>query len=399
MKPQLITLTLATLALLSACGGGGTTPINTPPPPASPPTAPPASPPIAPPPAPPLTPPTGTGNVPTELVGVWQYLIASSGDYTDTSSGTTFSMTGGYAVQLKLNASGQFYFAQFSSGVSTSCPLVTYFEQMTGVATFQNNQLTLTPSQRRLDITNCTNSGSRTLSNDPVQLGAVVSSTQSQIGEATLKMDLTGWPFPVSLQLLQYVPSNPDQPAQPPNFQLGTAAMYNDFIGLWTPSPGSSTDFYDPQTGAFTIPELNGSDHRWLRFTADGYEMAMAWPNLYFVPTGRCKKDLIYYEKGTALFTTTDNVNNENNHLLGDVRFQASDARLIVNVRDCGSDNGVTRYTLKPLTSYFRWLYYSPGKPPESFALGCQYTQLNVWQFSTCNNIGSSWAVSHFRRQ
>jgi hypothetical protein len=396
---------LLSVALVACPGGGGTTtPPTTNPPTTTPPTT---NPPTTTPPmtTPPLTPPTATGNVPADLVGVWQYLIASGGDYRDNANGTTFSMTNGYSVQLKINAQGQFYFAQFSSGVSNSCPFVTYLEQMVGVVVYQKDQngqqsLTLTPSQRRLDINNCTRSETRTLSNNPVQLGITVSNAQSQIGEATLKMDLTGWSIPLSLSLVQYVPTNPDQPAQPQDFQLGTNAWFDEFIGLWAPSSGSSIDFYDPQTDTFTIPPLNGNDHRWLRFTQDGYEMAKVWPNLYFIPTGPCKKDLIYYEKGTARFKTTDNVGGQGNHLLGDVRLQASDARLIVNIRDCGSDNGATRYNLKPLTSYFRWLYYAQTDVThESFAFGCQYQPLNVWQFPTCNDAGSGWAQSLSRRQ
>jgi hypothetical protein len=387
-------LLLLSVALVACPGTGGTIT----PPPASP--TPPTTPSPTPPNPTPPTPPTATGNVPAELVGVWQYLIASAGDYTDTTTGATFTMTGGYAVQLKINAAGQFNWEHFSKGVSNSCRAVSYLERATGVAVLANNQLTLTPTQRRLVITNCDQSGTRTLDNTPLSFSATLSDTPNQIGEPSYKLALEGSALTVKLEIVQRTPpTNPVQPAQPPNFQLGTDGVYTELYGLWTPYPDSSTDFYNPQTGAFTIPEYNGTDPRWLRFSQDGYEMAKVWKDLPIFTTGTCSKDLIYYEKGTALFKLTESSDQYKTYS-GDVRFQATDARLIVNVQGCESDNGVTRYTLKPLVSYFRWNYDSYSS--ESFKIGCQYTPLNAWQFAACfsvYNVTSDWMSALRKRQ
>ena len=372
---------------LVACPGTSnpTTPPTNPTPPS--PTNP--TPPTPPSPTPP-SPPAPTGSVPPELVGIWQDTIASSGDYKNVTTGETFSLTQGYSVQLKFKANGQFYFAHASTGVSTTCAYVSYFDQMTGVAVFQNNQLTLTPTQRRLDISSCTNSRSLDLTKDSLSFNATILDTQSELGEPSYTLALAGSDYTLNLKILQREPpSNPDQPAQPQDFQLGTDGVYSDLNGLWTPALGSSTDFYNPQTGAFTIPDLNGSDHRWLRFSADGYETAKVWVNQYFLSPGVCKKDLIYYEKGAALFKVTEDVGGTGTHFVGDVRLQASDVRLIVNIRDCGSDNGVKRYTLKPLAGYYRWIYFKDT--PDRISLGCVYQPLNVWQFGVCNRYYSEY--------
>lgn len=375
---------------LVACPGTSnpTTPPTNPTPPSptnpTPPTPPNPTPPSPTPPSPP-SPPAPTGNVPPELVGIWQDTKASSSDYKNVTTGETFTLTKGYSAQLKFKANGQFYFAHLSTGASDTCAYVNYFDQMTGVAVFQNNQLTLTATERRLDITNCTNSRSLDLTKNPLSFNVTLAEAQSELGEPSYTLALAGSDYTLNMKVLQREPpSNPDQPAQPQGFQLGTDGVYSDFNGLWTPDPGSSTDFYNPQTGAFTIPVLNGSDHRWLRFSADGYETAKVWVNQYYLSPGACKKDLIYYEKGTALFKVTEDVGGMGTHFVGDVRLQASDARLIVNIRDCDSDNGVKRYTLKPLAGYFRWIYYKDT--PERISLGCLYQPLNVWQFGVCNN-------------
>ena len=374
---------------LVACPGTSnpTTPPTNPTPP-SPTNPTPPTPPSPTPPSPP-SPPAPTGNVPPELVGIWQDTKASSSDYKYVTTGETFTLTKGYSAQLKFKANGQFYFAHLSSGASDTCAYVNYLDQMTGVAVFQNNQLTLTATERRLDITNCTNSRSLDLTKNSLSFNATLAEAQSELGEPSYTLALLGSDYTLNMKVLQREPpSNPDQPAQPQGFQLGTDGVYSDLNGLWTPAPGSSTDFYNPQTGAFTIPDSNGSDHRWLRFSADGYEMARVWRNEY--SAGACKKDLIYYEKGTALFKVTENVNGTGTHFVGDVRLQASDARLIVNIRDCISDDGVKRYTLKPLAGYFRWIYFKDA--PERISLGCVYQPLNVWQFGFCNNYYSEYA-------
>ncbi len=331
-----------------------------------------------------LPPPPPVGNVPAGLVGIWQDTLASSGVFINPVTGEQFTMTSGYSAQLKIAVSGQFTFTHYSSGVATNCSFVGYRDQMVGVAEFQNNRLTLKPRERRLDVTNCTNSGSRTLPLDPVSFVTTLSDYETLIGEITSQLQLSDGPYPLNFKLLNREPPNdPAQPSAPTAFQLGNQTPYNELIGLWVPGSPTDTNFYNPQTGDFYIPELNGGDHRWIRFVAGGYEMAIAIRNASTV--GVCEKDLIYYEKGSATFNLLENIGGNGNRFIGDLRLEADDARLIVNIRNCATDDGVKRYNLKPLTGYYQWGF----SPPNTFDLGCQHRPWHAWQFASCPN--SNW--------
>jgi len=317
-----------------------------------------------------------TGSFPAELSGIWQDTLASGGEFTNLYTGVTFNMTQGYSAQFKVRPNGEFYFAHYSQGVSSTCALVSFFDQMVGQAEFTGSRLVLRPRERRLDVQNCANSGPLNLPLSPVSFDAVVSEYETFL-DTTVQMVLSGGPYPLKFKLLNPTPpANPPQPPQPQDFQLGTETPYQGIIGLWG---HRDTDFYNPQTGVYRFPDCCG-ENRFLRFTAEGYELGMAFVQVNL--EGVCKKDLIYYEKGNALFKVTDQ--RDPDTYQGDVRLEATQARLIVRIRECGSEDGVQEHSLKPLTSYYRWSYTMPAGG-DYFMLGCQYGR-HLWGFAVCYN-------------
>lgn len=327
---------------------------------------------------------------PALLVGVWQQTASSADDYTNTVTGERFRLGSGFSVKLILHADGRYALQHYTQGVSSSCARVSYLDDSVGTATVQDNRLVLRPSQRTLTIVNCTSPGKRTLPNNPLVFNASLEYYETLIKEVTLKLELQGGPFPLSLKLLQLDPMlELPPPAQPEGFQLGQDPPYRELLGLWADAQDSDTGFYNPQTGAFYIPKYNARENRWLRFVSGGYELAKVFEDAN--TEGVCKKDLIYYEKGSALFQVL-NVNN--NTYTGDVRFQASEARLIVQVRGegCGSFAGTRRYNLKPLTAYYKFGFTESV----GFQLGCEWPQ-HRWQFAVCVN-GAGWN-SYRKRQ
>jgi len=362
------------LLLLTACGGGeagGSPPGGSNPPGGSPPGG---------------GNPPATGNFPVELTGVWQNTQASGGEFTNILTGITFTMTQGYSAQFKVKPNGEFYFALYSQGVSPNCSLVSFFDQMVGLAEWGNNRLVLRPRERKLDVRNCANSGSFNQPLTPVTFEAVLSEYETFL-DTTLQMELTGGPYPLKFKLLNRTPpADPAQPPQPQGFQLGTETPYQEIIGLWG---RYQTNFYNPQTGAYQFPECCG-ENRFLRFAPGGYEMGMAFINASL--EGVCKKDLIYYEQGNALFKITNNRGSDT--VQGDVRLEATQAKLIVRIRECRAEDGVWEYTLKPLTGYYRWSYTFPSGG-EDFMLGCQYPG-HAWRFPICYDA-NPWIT--YRRQ
>jgi len=317
-----------------------------------------------------------TGSFPAELSGIWQDTLASGGEFTNLYTGVTFNMTQGYSAQFKVRPNGEFYFAHYSQGVSSTCALVSFFDQMVGQAEFTGSRLVLRPRERRLDVQNCANSGSLNLPLSPVSFDAVVSEYETFL-DTTAQMELSGGPYPLKFKLLNPPPpANPPQPPQPQDFQLGTETPYQEIIGLWG---HRDTDFYNPQTGVYRFPDCCG-ENRFLRFTAEGYELGMAFVRVNL--EGVCKKDLIYFEKGNALFKVTNQ--RDPDTYQGDVRLEATQARLIVRIRECGSEDGVQEHSLKPLTSYYRWSYTMPAGG-DYFMLGCQYGR-HLWGFAVCYN-------------
>jgi hypothetical protein len=317
-----------------------------------------------------------TGSFPVELSGVWQNTLASGGTFVNVATGVEFSMTQGYSAQFKVQPNGEFYFAHYSSGVSSTCSFVSFFDQMTGLAEFSNGRLTLRPRERRVDATACANSGSFPQPLAPVTFDAVVSDYPTSL-DTTLQMQLSNGPYPLALKLLNRPPpSNLQAPAQPPQFQVGPYPGYMEFLGTWG---RYESDFYNPQTGATLFRDCCG-DGRFLRIQADGYEAGFTFARANL--EGVCKRDLIYFERGTANFLITDNRGSDT--VQGDVRFTPTEATLFERIRECGRENGMRQYPVTPLPRYHRWSYTSASSGgSDSFMIGCQYPQ-GFWGFAFC---------------
>ncbi len=316
-----------------------------------------------------------SGSFPAELVGIWQNTLASGGTVTNTLTGVEFSMTQGYSAQLKVRANGEFYFAHFSAGVASNCASVSFFDQMVGLAEFRDNQLTLRPRERRLDVSNCANSGSFAQALDPVTFDAALSEYETSL-DTTLQMELSGGPYPLSFKLLNRAPpATPPASSQPAGFQVGDVIAYQDVIKRWG---RYEVDFYDPQTGTYRFPDCCG-ENRFLRFSPSGYELGFAFINANL--EGVCKRDLIYFERGESRFIVTEQRGTDTSQ--GDLRLQASEARLIVRIRECGDEDGVTEYPVPPQVGYYRFSYTTPAGG-ESLMLGCQYPRGHSARFAVC---------------
>lgn len=324
------------------------------------------------------------GSVPQELVGIWQETRSSSSEY-ENEFGETFSSLTGFSVQLKINAEGKYYFGHYTSGVSNDCASVTQFDQSQGSAVLEGNVLTLQPVVRHLDLSDCENSVSGYVDPEPIVLTVRLSEDREYTGGMrTWLMHAEGFGFPLELTSLfrppTYVPAAPEQPAE---FTLGTDPPYEDIQGFWVAASGTDPNFYDPDTDEFYFPELNGSPHQWLKFDGENYETAVALQNVS--SQGVCELDLIYYERGQAVFVVLEDVGGQGSHFVGHTAFYASDSRLIVNIRECDEDDGAVRYDLDPLVSYYRWIYFSENNPPESFSMNCDFP-LSEWQSLLCGN-------------
>lgn len=323
--------------------------------------------------------PGATGDVDASLVGIWQETVASGGDFQNTATGATFSVTQGYSARLKIRADGRYSFEHYSAGASATCSSVSALDRSSGVADFKDGKLVLRPSERTIDVRACADSGVKSLGAEPIEWNAQVAPYQTIAKETTRKVTLSGGPYPLTLKLLQLDPTTQTtQPPQPPGFQLGGDSPYDVFIGTWAPSSGSDLGFFEPSSGDFYVPKYNGAEHKWIRFVPGGYEMATVLENAAGAGSGVCKKDLVYWEKGTALFSTLKVTNDTYE---GDARFQATEARLVVNVTGCEEDDGVKSYAVKPLSSYYKWQYTAQV----GFVLGCEYDK-TPFQFATCTN-------------
>ncbi|HEX2730142.1 MAG TPA: hypothetical protein VHM70_01000 [Polyangiaceae bacterium] len=324
------------------------------------------------------------GSVPSELTGVWQETRASASDYEyDDGFGGTFSLTSGFSVQLKLTPDGQFYFAHYSSGASSNCAAVSQLEQAVGSAVFSGGTLTLYPQVHQIEATNCSNSSKFDAGLDPLVLDATLTEDRQVYGGMRMyRLELEGYAHPLDLVSLFRVPDyEPFQPDTPADFPAVESGGYAELQGLWAADSGTDVDFFNPDTGEFYLPELNGSPHRWIRFDNANYETAVALQNVN--TEGVCATDLIYYERGTANFGVTQDVGGQGDHFIGGARLDAEAARLIVNIRDCDEDNGVLTYDLQPLTSYYEFnLFLSE---PIMLDMNCKYSQ-SEWQSLLCED-------------
>lgn len=330
-----------------------------------------------------------------DLVGIWQMTRASGGDYKNMTTGFSFSMTSGFSVLLKIRPDGNYLMQFYSSGVANNCAFASNFENSAGTVTYQGNQLILQPEWHTLEVTDCDVS-----TPDKVDMGTEeivytfkLSEEFDYNGLRGAKMELTGGTIPFDLELLYLEPLMPGyQPKQPADFVLGTDPPYKEILGLWTPYPDSDINFYNPQTGEFYLPEYNGAEHSYLRFNEDGsYEMARFWGNYSY--EGICEKDYIYYERGTPHFAITEPPQYQGANVIGHAEFKATDARLIVNIRECGEDTGVLRYNLVPQISYYKWNFRPETNDlvyiPQGFSIQCAWEK-SEWQFMFCDGYGYS---------
>jgi hypothetical protein len=323
-----------------------------------------------------------------DLVGIWQMTRASGGDYQNMNTGFTFSMTSGFSTLLKIRPNGDYLMQFYSSGVSSNCAFASNFENSAGTVSYQGEQLILQPAWHTLEVSDCDPA-----TPDKIDLDTKLREEFDYNGLRGIKMELTGGVIPFDLELLHREPLMPGyQPTQPADFILGTDPPYQEIAGLWTPYPDSSIDFYNPQSGEFYLPEYNGAEHSYLRFNPDGsYEMARYWGNYSY--EGICEKDYIYYEKGIPNFAITRSPQYQGDNVLGDAKFQATDARLIVNIRECDPDTGVLRYDLMPQVSYYKWIFRPETNDltyiPEGFSIQCAWEK-SEWQFMFCDGYGYS---------
>lgn len=340
------------------------------------------------------TPPTGPaapGTLPPELVGVWQQTRASGGDYRDLVSGSTFSMTSGFATVLKLRADGSYVFQFYSSGVATDCGFVSTLDTSVGSAQLLAGGLVLWPSERTIENQRCGASGSgrHAVALDPIPLAYRLTEGFDVHNHRTWTLQLEGGPVPLSLTLLHRPPAaEPPRPAFPSDFVTGADTPYDVLQGVWSANHHSDLGFFDPASNAWYLPDFNGAKHQWVRFTPAGYELARAWRN-YNLGEGVCGKDYVYYERGRAQLAVVENLGE--GAYRGHARFVGEDARLVVNVRDCGADTGATLHTLTPQVSYYAWIYRPAssafGQIPATLSLQCPW-EMSEWQFMVCD--GSS---------
>lgn len=323
------------------------------------------------------------------LEGIWQQTRSSGSDFRNLTTGYEFSATEGFSTQLIVGDTGNYYQAYFSSGYQPSCSnQLTYFEQSAGTVAVSGNQLTLQPSQHQVTVTGC-NPGVTDLGTAPIVYTFAVRQQFYDASGRTYYMSLEGGPHPLDLVLLHHAPASPPyQPAQPEDFLVGTTQMFAEFMGTWTPNAGSRLDFYDPATNQYYVPDRDGNHHHWLRFYSEvdrNYEFATVWRDPY--GQGVCRKDYIYWERGKTLFYLLEG---DSTGAFGHVRFQATEARLLVDVSECGELDYAQIYSLTPTTSYYRFRYISNedefGHPTaESMSINC-YWERSEWQYMLCED-------------
>ncbi len=325
-----------------------------------------------------------------DLVGIWQMTRASGGDYENLTTGYAFSMTSGYSSLLKIRADGSYMMDFSSAGVSSNCAMVSSLEQSAGTVTYRGDQLILQPAWHTIKLDNCTSLSKQGMGTEPIVYTFTLSEEFDIHGLRGKKLELTGGPIPLDMDLFHPEPLMPGyQPQQPTDFVLGTDPPYQEFLGLWAPSPDSDVNFYNPQTGEFYFPEWNGASHNYLRFNNDGsYEMAVEAKD-YNYYEGICNRGYIYYEKGIPTFSITESPRNPGDYTRGHAQFKAIDARLVVNIRDCDEDNGVRRYNLTPQISYYTWELLPANGHPDMFYMQCPWEK-SEWQFMFCGSYGLS---------
>ncbi len=323
------------------------------------------------------------GDVPAELVGVWQRVGATSRPY-DGEFGETFTRISDASVKLEVTAEGQYRFSHHTTGIAGGCDVVSRLDESSGTATLRGNVLTLSPLTRRVETQTCETDVSVVTELEPIDLEIRLTEGRTPVGGLrSFVMSAEGYGFPLTLTSLFREPNYvPEQPARPEEFVLGVNGAFADLQGAWTTS-STATDasFYDPDTDEFDFEGFDGPE-RWLHFNRDDYEIAVALKNVN--GEGSCEVDLIYYERGIGAFEVLEDVDDLGMHFIGHVALGALESRLIVNVRECEHHDGAIRYDVDPLTSYFRWDYLAESEYPESFTLACDFPK-SEWQTLLCD--------------
>jgi len=363
IRPSLLLVVLIALAL-TACQGavGEVPPVNQPPTPLAP-----------------------------ELVGVWQESLASGGEYRDDGTGLTFDMTSGYNAVLKLRESGHYHFSFYAAGVTHDCAFVAQFDQSVGVVSVSGSTLTLTPSERRLDVTDCDGDSSRTLANDPLEFAMALVAGHDFNGMRSQTLELTGGPVPFRLDVLHQEPSaTPYVPAQPEDFVLGDGSPVAGLTGLWKASAGDPANYFDPEAGTFLLPGEGEFDYQQFALGDDWYELSRTWTS--YDVSGVCQKDYVYFERGTPTLSQVYDIYEDGSYRIGHARLEATEAALAVQIRECGDDDGAYFHELVPVTSYYQWDLWAAGadatSDPAMLKLGC-LDELNEWQFMVCGGFDS----------
>jgi len=323
------------------------------------------------------------------LQGIWQETRASSGDFRNPSTGYEFSATEGFSTQLIIGADGAYRQAYYSSGYHSACTApITYFEQSVGTVAVSGNHLTLQPSQHRVTVTGC-NGSVVDLGKTPIAYTFEVVQQFYDASGRIYYMNLDGGPHPLELELLHHAPaSSPLTQPQPVDFELGSEPMYLQFMGTWSASKGSRLDFYDPDTNEYYIPDLDGNHHQWISFSDEperNYEFATVWRDPY--GQGVCKKNSIYWERGKTTFYLLEA---DAEGAFAHVRFEPTDARLIVVISNCDDLSQTIGYELPLVTSYYRFRYTAAADPQnDSVSLNCNWERTE-WQFMMCED--EDWA-------
>lgn len=328
------------------------------------------------------------GALAPELVGVWQESVATAGDYVDDDSGTTFTMTSGYNAVLKLRPDGEYYLSFYAAGVAQDCAFVSHLDQSVGAATFEGSTLTLTPNERRLDITDCGGERTRALANDPLAFEATLAEGFDFNGLKVRRLELDGDLLPLNLTVLHQEPSETVSPERPDDFVQGDGEAVTGLTGTWTSSAGAPLDFYDPITGAFDLPGEGEFDYQYFRIDGAEYELARTWTE--YDVTGVCQKDYVYFERGMPTFAQTVDIYGDGEYRIGHARLAATTTDLLVQIRECGDDDGVLAYGLAPVTNYYQWdlsaAGENPSEDPAMLILSCPWEQ-SEWQFMVCGGF------------
>jgi len=377
-----LVMTLLLGACASATGPGGTPPPGGPPPGGPPPGGPPPGGPL---------PPSGPYEA---LQGIWQETRASLGDFRNPTTGYEFSATEGFSTQLVIGATGSYRQTYYASGYSSACSLhITYLEQSVGTVAVSGNQLKLQPTEHKVVVTGC-GAGTVDLGRAPVEYTFTVRQEFFDASGRNYYLDLEGGPHLLELQGLYNAPASPPvtQP-QPADFELGTVPVYLEFLGTWSPAVGSRLDFYDPDTNEYYIPDLDGNPHKWIRFYDEpdrNYEFANVWRGT--LSQGVCKNNEIYWERGKTVFQILEN---DSSGVFGHVRFEPTDARLIVVVSNCEELDHVVGYELPLVTSYYRFRYQGAGGALSDYLGFNCYWDRTEWQYMMCGD--TNWGSFYLR--